>query len=717
MGKRYSLVLFVFVFVFCGQAGASGKYGVPTQPPNPTKQPEAVAQPTTTTNTEVASKASDTNTSEDLSHIQKAENKDASSGPWTTKKGKSCGIGLNDLNYVGYKFKGPAICVDANNDREALHACSGTNYSKVINPANRQYGQGDAKRDSNDIGYYYCVKPIHENDKQHICINLLQKIPVNDSYMFSWESAADGSSDGDCFCAPRGSGDPGGKLSCVENPPKNQCGNLKPAPRDPETYGPTIQQCICDGADKKYVNWDKQDQCGALAEKNEQEVESAATPDQDLKNCVDTHVKLSEECLRSSEEAETACDPEQRSNNSDVATALAKADRALVGSKAGSGAQELCFGASLALNTTGAAIKSIGDSCSTNLTSCTNKCGKDKYDEFYNKCQSYLTKVSQSTCKNGQDCDPVDEANQAKFVASKKYFYDNSKEIQKNYTDGADVCGTDVKKGESKISEMLNAVGKALSASVQCACKLSSGEKNCASIPTVADCNINPSSPGCAVYGAINVCSPGAGYNAKLCDCQINPKSAGCPGGGASGGLSNFTSGAGFKNNAGASDGGVSLFAGNLKPSSGDIDLSSGNGEGEGSLLQLGGGGNGPPSSGGGVGGGLAPPGGGGEAPAEEMEAAPEEKGLGGLFNQAKSFISNALGLKKKQDSGNGNMKSRKNENGLDANRFRPRRGLASKSGFGTKNQDIWIMMNRCVNAETCKNNNNSFLDQALRHK
>jgi hypothetical protein len=86
---------------------------------------------------------------------------------------------------------------------------------------------------------------------------------------------------------------------------------------------------------------------------------------------------------------------------------------------------------------------------------------------------------------------------------------------------------------------------------------------------------------------------------------------------------------------------------------------------------------------------------------------------LAGLFNQAKSFMSKAFGLKK--TGPNGNLEPVKKS--IDVNKFRPIRGLASKYPVGTKHMDIWKMVNTCLYAETCSSNSNSYLDSPLKHK
>ena len=238
---------------------------------------------------------------------------------------------------------------------------------------------------------------------------------------------------------------------------------------------------------------------------------------------------------------------------------------------------------------------------------------------------------------------------------------------------------------------------------------------NCAAIPTPGACDLNPATPGC-VYGSIAVCTPGSGYDAKLCSCQLNPKEAGCPGGAASGGLSNFASPS-IKNN-GINDGGApTTIAGGLKAAGAFPDLPRGtndDGSSGGTPMTLGASPSSGPGGGGGgsLGGGGAS--GGGEPPAAAGEPAAEEKGLGGLFNQAKTFFKDALGSKKTPTAATKNGKS---EKGFDPNKLRPTRGLASKNGIGSKNQDIWKMSNSCMYAETCPRNMNSFLEAPLKQK
>ena len=70
--------------------------------------------------------------------------------------------------------------------------------------------------------------------------------------------------------------------------------------------------------------------------------------------------------------------------------------------------------------------------------------------------------------------------------------------------------------------------------------------------------------------------------------------------------------------------------------------------------------------------------------------------------------MANAFGLGKKAANsapGNGSLQK------PDMGKFKPLRGLAGRaSGMGSKNMDIWKMMNSCTSGDTCKSNENNYL-------
>jgi hypothetical protein len=265
------------------------------------------------------------------------------------------------------------------------------------------------------------------------------------------------------------------------------------------------------------------------------------------------------------------------------------------------------------------------------------------------------------------------------------------------------------------MSNLLTGLGNSLQSSMQCACQTSSAAgADCQSVPNINNCESNPSLPGCQVYGALGSCVPGSpGYDAKTCNCLQNPSSPGC---GGSGGTTPAT-----------------LFGGNLRgvPVSGGGNGFAGGGAVGGSRgtssLDLGGRANdivkadlssasgttgAAPAPGNNIGGGsVSGGGGGGNGAAEEpaaAAAAAEEGGLKGLFNQAKNAMMNAIGR-------GGRNSTRTAGNGKATNpnmkKFKPLRGLANnQDGMGTKNMDIWKMVNMCANGETCASNRNNYM-------
>jgi hypothetical protein len=100
-------------------------------------------------------------------------------------------------------------------------------------------------------------------------------------------------------------------------------------------------------------------------------------------------------------------------------------------------------------------------------------------------------------------------------------------------------------------------------------------------------------------------------------------------------------------------------------------------------------------AAGGGAGGGGAAPGPGGEGGGDGTGEPGSQSGIAGLFNNLKTGIANAFGGGK--NSGNSRKFSDKNKNGkeVDPNDWRPAglRGVAGGSGMGTRNMDIFKMI------------------------
>jgi hypothetical protein len=111
---------------------------------------------------------------------------------------------------------------------------------------------------------------------------------------------------------------------------------------------------------------------------------------------------------------------------------------------------------------------------------------------------------------------------------------------------------------------------------------------------------------------------------------------------------------------------------------------------------------------GGGPGGGGGGGGSGGDGAPEDagVAAVQEETGLKGLFNQARNAVMNAFG---KSSANTRSARSAAAEE--TGGKKRKLRGLASGSDIGTKNMDIWRMVNMCANGETCVSNRNNYVE------
>ncbi len=666
------------------------------------------------------------------------------------KDGKAinCTIKFNELDYVGMKFDGEALCVYAPNAGKAVATCALYGYQRIINPANPQYTQdppAGANISTNPDNYYYCVRNLPANIKYEACINSAPKISdylsKNANILFTWERTSP--KDGNCRCGSKD--EPKVLKDCyqeiAEFPSLCQEMGLSEAKWEELTED---QQCsafpTCKCADgRSFLSNIAKDKCaeekirvsavvppppiaGEVPPPSPIVVE-APTPiptptavEVELTSCIDSWENQAKECEKKADKAAISCkavDKKLAKENKDTAGAIDAASNMHTNMKAGSGAQQQCFLASLAANVAKDSLSAITDSCKSDRKSCSNACSQETLANLQKSCQD---KISPEEVM-GPHLPSAVAARAAQIALNQNYFDTNEKEIKEIYADGQEVCSAEAGKGELKLSELLSSVGKSLHSSVMCMCQLSSSGPNvsdeCKSIPSPNDCNLIPSGPGCGVYGSLDVCTPGVAYDAKLCNCQLNPKTAGCPGH-LSGGLTTFA-GTQINSKGAADSGGGNIIAGGPKSSGGDMDVPIGSDEAGSDLKYQGpvGDAGAGPSGGspGGMGGGPSSGG-----PAEAQAVAPEEKGIGGLFNQAKSIMSNAFGLKKSPPT-NPSIKDAKKSSAIDANKFRPMRGVASKSGFGTKNQDIWIMMNKCIIAETCRNNNNSFLDSALKHK
>ncbi len=629
-----------------------------------------------------------------------------------------CPVLFKDLDYVGVKFDGKARCVKASNDKEALAKC-GTR--RIINPGNPQY-QSVIKDpygglNFNTKNFYYCVEDLPVNRKENVCKNLAKKLSTyvdkQPTITFTWDPKT--KTDGNCLCGVKGSTqafkcDQEQDLPVLEKKCED-IGLRELSGVDWDQISDAQQNTyLCKCADHRI--FDVKIAKKSCAEDPKPPTPAPTTPkvtkayptvaDDAMKACVKAWNDQALLCKTNSDDAKKGCSSTKTKEDKENVAAIDAAKTMYTGNMENSGMQQECFTAGLAASGAKTYFGDSKDTCDASVTACTTACKEETLEAHKKACYEKIVTEEQYVLENGESPNAA--------------LFSQTEIAVQEITEGAKkVCTEDAKKGQSMLDSLLSGFGDALAGSLQCMCQTSSGAGDCDEIPTPGACDSDPSLAGCGIYGSIAVCTPGGNYDAKLCSCQMNPKEVGCPGGVASGALANFASPS-IKSN-GIGSGASPTIAGGLKATGAFPDLPRGandDGSSGSTPLTLGASPTSGPGGGGGgsMGGGGAS--GGGEPPAAAGEPAAEEKGLSGLFNQAKTFLKDALGGKKTPAAA---LKNGKTEKGFDPNKLRPTRGIASKNGIGSKNQDIWKMSNSCMYAETCPRNMNSFLEAPLKQK
>ena len=622
------------------------------------------------------------------------------SGSNPCKDAKTGKYSLHDLDYLGINFSGEPKCVPASNDAEARKQCNGL---LAVNPDNPQYGKGSGDRGHSNLGYYYCVEPSpnktkfmaanydiadkigplsdevlrNANDKEMLCglANQISPWKRNDpDLVFTWKPAAAGRDDGDCLC-----GTPA--VRCDQSPP----------PRSSPTAAAT--------------------EVSAPVNSSTPSAPEVATGvvDPKLNSCALAYKQMAESCESEADKAKNSCDSENSNNgaNRNSSTDIAAGAVQIMGQifnmkNKASGMQAECFRSGAAANTASTAIGDMKRGCEIDFSGCNRACkgsrdNETKAEEFKRVCAERVGKTP--------------AALEQEQSADGELFRTTAASIDESIQNPLQVCTVEAKKKKDTLSRLFDGIGQALQSSVQCACQTSSNTTNCDKIPPVQDCTVIPQPAGCGAYDAMSTCTPGnAGYNAKTCSCMQNPAAPGC--GGGSNAVSSFS----------GPQLGANLAVGNP---GGGVNFGGGGGGGRASNLDLGGansdvnsdsflgskssdaavansvGGGGTPSAGGAPNGDM-------HGEKGSMPIGEEEKGIGGMFGAARNFMANTFGLGKKpaaKDSSSGTLAK------PDMGKFKPLRGLASQgNGMGSKNMDIWKMMNSCLSGTTCKSNENNFL-------
>lgn len=619
---------------------------------------------------------------------------------------------LDDLDYMGVRFNGRILhCINnVRSDAEARRAPRGegqcpNTVGRIVNPANPQYfsaadGQrleamaasyGDGTqmdRDRNPFGFYFCMSNSTRTKPQTCNRDIIlaeSRWPdeIKQGLDYRWQPTGDG--DGNCECRARGTNDAYQVCSRPEEIVRQaepcQANGLVPDTRQNRATAGEVM-CQCSAQDPRYFPASQ-----AVASCQQPPTPEPPTePSPSLKACVDGWKARAQSCTEKSRTAQIACQAADTQNapSNQSANALTSAGGFFTQVNAGTGAQNECFKASLVTNAGSAVIRQRQDNCNGEYNACVTECGNNRPEVYARECSGLI-----------QADNPLDQ----------QYFNTNQPQINASFTAGDNICSGEVRQGQSAIDTALRGVGDALSQSTRCMCQLSSSAANCNSIPTVATCATNPDAAGCSLYSAISVCTPGPSYNAAACNCEMNPTSAGCRTT-SSGALSNFASSA-IKAAAAEAAGvsGIIAASGGGAPGGGvDLGTQADAASGDLSDAETGGAADGRLPVVGGAGGELAA-GGAGSVSGDGTEADGEGKGLAGLLNSAKTFMARAL---KGKSSENGNAKNGKGS--PDMNGFRPRGIASNRDGVGSKNQDIWKMMNSCVQGETCKANQGNYI-------
>lgn len=653
------------------------------------------------------------------------------SGKWT----------LANLDYMGVSFATneagrtitPTRCIEAKTDAEAESRCGG----RFVNPANPQYfsSSGQARlreianglfaeiplaRNSNPFGFYFCLAsrgPNAPTGKGRICRNrevlesrsgwpaeYIQNLDVQ------WQSSQEGR-DGDCNCrsdqedyqlcvrpdAESSTAD----LSRIQNLEKTSSCEDRGFRRDPEPYvvgRPKMCQCAT-GDDRVFLSTNMA-QCNVPA----QALVPPSAPTDELKSCVDGWKERADRCVQNSNTARTACssaDSQNAGSNRAIST-LDAASAFHNQLKTGSGAQNQCFLASLASNSGSQVLGRSQVRCDDEYNVCVSSC-QNQLAAFERAC-TQLINVSGTT---GQ------EAAQAQL--NQQYFDQHRSDIATQFSRGQEVCSGEVARAKSTLEQTLDSLGNATTTATRCMCQLSaSGAQNCNSIPSVSACEANPNAAGCAIYSSISECTPGEYYNAFNCNCQVNPSTPGCAGKvDPKVNLSTFA-GSDVKSAAAASVAGLttaSVSGQSFRASNVDLSTNSSDAgttdpeslrQGD-SLSADGSGGAGVMAATGSGGGGLS--GGinlGDGVPVEGGEA--DAAKSGSMMGQLKTLASRLL---KGKETNNGSLQNQKDMQ----ERMAAQRGIASaRKGVGSKNMNIWQMMNMCVQGETCRTNQSNYI-------
>lgn len=647
-------------------------------------------------------------------------------------------------------------CVVADNDRDAARLCSGgTRYSQklynILNPGNKQYSasaRGDYN--TNPDHYYYCIANSLNmiEVKQKVCTmaqefydNQLCSVPASRTSPtppptpaptaalaspapapVTTSVAASDATDEDYDDVTDAEFDAewDGFMDMLDSLPPNVRWNARHANGD--------GSCECDGsldcpnlaqdlASRNQTDLDCMTAAGgcvrtpaAPAAAAPAAVAAAAaaappatTPEVLVQRCIDTEKQKADSCKSSVDQLEQTCAQTDESNRlvngaAQTLTALGGASNA---SMAGQGVYATCVQSGAMALGASAALRTTQQRCTAAVGICDN-------------------------CKNNQIQNFLDGCSHGAGFANFEALRTAKPELAQQLTSAHDTltpiyehttaaCASRVPDQQNSLGQLLNGLNNTAHASTSCACKTSSsGGSNCDTVPPVSVCVADPTAAGCQAYTPLATCAVGApNYDAKTCGCVQNPTAAGCQQVAAAVAQSfsgNLAPGASISGFAGGTVTGGGGGGGGSGSSSNFSDLSGGGGGGtavpanfannikQGEISTGGGATGGSVSAGGGGGGGS----GGAQAAAGEKPK-DEDKGIKGLFNNAKTFLTNAFG-----GSGARTTAQKSTGNGaIDASRFKPAgnlRGAAQQRDIASQNEKtLFELVNECANGLRCR--------------
>lgn len=407
-------------------------------------------------------------------------------------------------------------------------------------------------------------------------------------------------------------------------------------------------------------------------------------------------ISSARKCEADGGEAVAQCNKDQKGINENFDAAqsiIGVMSQAALAKGAQAGSAESCFNTG-AINA-GAfyALNGLKETCEKEQDECRQGCSiaRGEVDRVIEACTAKYKAAHNFSSEYST------QVEQLKFTDYMTYLHNKITEFRGVMNSGIKKCEIDAKKNSSDLQNLMSNMDRAAKQAAICNCQLSAGGTNCPQMPGPADCLKDPTNPLCK---NIPPNCTGADRDSKQCICLRDPKAASCAVAGPNTGSQVAAPGV-FQPISGASPnyksstgGGINLgdLGGDEMAAASASADRSGGGDPIGSVA---------PGGGGGGGGGA----GGGGADKEVAEGEHESKsGIGGLFNQLKTGVSQLFGGGKKDASAGGKTYGDgKNKNGLDPEKWRPKgglRGIAGGNGIGGRNEDIFKKMNNQYNQQ-----------------